>query len=251
MMWGLGTTVMGCVPSGMIQLTQNGPGGKKTLYEKKFDGWAEMFQAMDGAARASGKVAGAMVEKLTSVPPPGHVTIVDLSPGLAQFSGKSTDALATATKDDPEKFRYVQIGVRPYDDFFKASAELYGFVFQVRQTLVGLDARASAVAQGEGKLSSRVDAAFTTASADAKAELQEWKEMSAQLAGLASDFGKKIGALTTAAQELVAAAPATIVQPKLVAHVDLVVEGVKSSASMVTTAGKLLVETGGELSGFS
>jgi hypothetical protein len=255
---GLGSVACGLIPEpkGFVKMKAKGPGDKeaKVIYERHFEGWSEMFDTMNEAAGVSAATTGKMVEVLTAVPPPGHVTLGDLSPALLAQAGGQADFIAKASKDEPDKFRYVRLGVPGFDKFFQSAAELYAFVYQARELLVSLHGKISATveasAEATAKLSEKVDGTLATASADAKVELEGFRDVAIQIAGLASGFYTRVTELVTASQMLIADATNLLAAPKLVAHVDLVVQGVKDSVGMVTASGKLLGEATGELVGF-
>jgi len=255
---GLGSVACAAfAPRGRIKMKYKGPGDKKAkvIYDKKFRGWGEMFDAMNGAAEVAGETAGKMVATLTEVPPPGHVKLGDLSPGLSAHADSKADFVASASKEEPEKFRYVQIGVPGFDKFFKASAELYAYVFQTRETLVTLHEHVGSGfevgSEGTASLSAKVDSALESASDSAKAELEVFKGVAVELSGAASGFVERVADLVTAGEMLVADAAKLITAPKLIAHLKLVAQGVTDSVGMVAASGKLLGETTADLSGFS
>lgn len=145
-------------------------------------------------------------------------------------------------------FKYVQIGMPEYDNFFRASAEMYGAAYQLMETgrhmhlaaykTKGEDAPED-VEQGEKKIKrDEVDALASELGKTEGAQklISLWAttaELGAQLAGKAAQTAQTGAAL-------VASAPSQILNPKLVLHLDLIVKGLEQSVSMVKDTGSLL-----------
>lgn len=232
--------------------------GKTTTKTREAKNWGEFKQAMgevatdfSAVAKQVGATTAELVKKLVDVPPAGKVALGGLDPSLKQYEGSEKyDFLTIATKKpNPDyDFTYVQIGMNEYDNFFKASAEMYGVAYQLTETARHIRiAGAAARGESEPKKDSKVDdevAALDKGSSSgdsdsanaAKDLVTMWKTM----APLGVTLAKKAGATAQAGVALVASAPKQITNPKLVLHIKLIVKGLDQSVSMVKDTAKLL-----------
>jgi hypothetical protein len=138
-------------------------------------------------------------KEIHDVPPPGRVALGDLDRRLAGYEKHPRLDALCCTKD--VDVTYVRLGVAPVDDFFRESMELYAFVVQAKATLA---------------LDKSVDGA---------------KALAATLAEIGPAFVERVNRLVGRADQLVANLKTTLVQPKFVAHLDLVAGALKKSAS--------------------
>jgi hypothetical protein len=201
-----------------------------------------------------------LIEKLVEAPPPGEVRLADIDPSLAAYENDPSVnfLLAARSLGQPPSFRYVRIGVPSYDQFFQKSAELYGLMYQTKQTIFNLRTLAAKrVGQTQlptGPVKAAVDAALTSQlspqAVQIDAQLRGLAGVAMTVARAARNTVTTVQGLIAAGQQLIAAAPSSILNPKTVIHLDLIVQGLGQSLQMVGESGKLLVELIPELAGF-
>ncbi len=234
--------------------------GKTTTTVREAKNWDEFEQAMgevatdfSNFAEQVGATTAELAKKLVDVPPQGQVKLGHLAGSLQQFEGDVRyDYIKVASMNPNAKynFKYVQIGMPEYDNFFRASAEMYGAAYQLMETgrhmhlaahkTKGEDAPKD-VERGERKIKQdEVDALAPELGKTEGAQklIALWastSELGAQLAGKAAQTAQTGAAL-------VASAPSQILNPKLVLHLDLIVKGLEQSVSMVKDTGSLLGE---------
>jgi hypothetical protein len=255
---------------GTITKTTMNADGSTTTTTKEYDDWDEMKEDLAIAGKELRATTKQLIAKLTEAPPPGQVKLGDLSPDLAQFEGNAAfDFLATAEGDgDGPAFSYVQIGVPSYDEFFKAAAEFHAFVFQTRESILKL--RALAQARIQATVNGRVDAKMSLGDVVALAlrhsggagdaagaaagrlgaelgegvpdDLLQMRDLALSIGRSAPEFVDKTQALIQSGRQLVTAAPSSILNPKTVIHIDLIVKGLDDSVRVVGSSGKLLGE---------
>lgn len=226
-----------------------------------WEGTLDQLPAQLGKAGAELSDATAkMAKALTDVPPPGKVSLEELSPELAAYKGKRGKDFLLSAKDDkgaPLEFQYVRLGVPAYDDFFKTAQEIYALVYQATQVasqmrqLSGkiLDAKVDAKAN----LSASVDKALGMkgqADASLVGDLEAMRDIGRALATILPRIGSKIGDLVAQGEALVTQAPTSLTNPKVVANLGLVKKGLLSSVAVVKESGGLVVSLGKDLSGF-
>lgn len=203
-------------------------------------------------------VTSRMAKELTDVPPPGRVELKDLSPALAKYQGKrGVDFLVTARDEagKPMTFDYVRLGVPQYDEFFKTAQEIHALVYETTQ-LVGQMTNLSSTllskkVDANAELRAAVDQALASGGdAELVADLRIMQELGQALATLVPQIADKIAELVQKGEALVASAATSITNPKIVAHLDLVKEGLVSSVKVIKESGELLVSFSKTLSGF-
>lgn len=234
---------------------------KTTVREAK--NWDEFEKAMgevatdfSSFAKEVGATTAELAKKLTEVPPQGEVKLGALAPSLAKYEGDVRYDYIKVAKMNPNAdydFKYVQIGMPEYDNFFKASAEMYASAYQLTET--GRHAfMASATAKGEapaddvenGKRKikkAEVDAALkgaAGATGPAKDGLETMATLWGSVAELGSTLAQKSAATVQAGVALVSSAPSQITNPKLLLHIDLIVTGLKQSLAMAKDTAGLL-----------
>lgn len=260
----LGTLTVGCaaIPVHLHTEThiQNADG---TVEHRSTDweGTLDQLPAQLGKAGAElGDVTAKMAKQLTEVPPPGKVDLAELSPELAKFKGQRGADFLMAAKDEngrPITFEYVRLGVPAYDDFFRTTQEIYALVYQATQVvsqmrqLSGklLDTKVDAKAE----LSASVDRALRMkgqADASLVTSLETMRDLGRALASILPRIGSKVGDLVAQGQALVAQAPTSLTNPKVVANLDLVKKGLLGSVAVVKESGGLVVSLGKDLAGF-
>jgi hypothetical protein len=151
-------------------------------------------------------------------------------------------------------FKYVQIGMPEYDNFFKSSAEMYATAYQLMETgrhiVLAKSAAAgedppSDVDAGKKKLpKSDVESALKDLQGVDNPDIQDKAKQLTTLYGSVVTLGAQLVAKTeqtvAAGVSLVASAPKQILNPKLVLHIKLIVKGLSQSLDMVKDTGELL-----------
>lgn len=241
-----------------MKVTKNG----ETVMEKEveFDSLEELPGALKETAGAFGETTAMLIKELTEAPPPGSVRLSTLNPGLARFEGQQGfDFLMQASQEaGADKFQYVQIGVPSYDMFFKDCAEFYALVFQVTQAVGRMKRLAGHLLQTDVSAAVDVRSVVEQALGVQAAPQDMQANMSLKLmADMASVLSSSIQALVAKTQQLIASgeqlimgAPASITNPKTMIHLDLIVQGLRDSVSMVVESGKLVPELVNNLTGF-
>jgi hypothetical protein len=232
--------------------------GKTTTKHREAKNWDEFSTAMgevgtdvSSFAKDVGATTAKLVKTLVDVPPPGKVTLATLDPSLEKYEGHPKfDYLkdAASKPDAPYDFTYVQIGMKEYDDFFKASAEMYGCAYQMAETARHVRL-ATGVITGDkqdpnAKVDDELDKANKVESSPDNAEMEAYvKEVGAvwtTVAKLGVQLVGKTANLVKTGVSLVASAPKQIMNPKLVLHIKLIVKGLDQSVGLVKDTGRLL-----------
>ena len=240
--------------------------GHTTVHERKFKNWDEFEDAMGEVgtdfsefAKEVGAVTAKLIRKLTDVPPPGKVRLGQLDPSLQQFEGNikyDYIKVATMQPNTAYDFTYVQIGMKEYDDFFRASAEMYGTAYQLLETgrhiLLAKSAVAgedppSSIQNGTKKLPKlTVENALDELSSVEKPEIVEQAKQLASLyksvVTLGADLVAKAEETVSTGVALVESAPKQILNPQLVLHLKLIVKGLAQSLDLVKDTGGLLLK---------
>lgn len=236
--------------------------GKTTTKTREFNSFEEMPAALSAGADDMSEATNKMVEKLTEAPPPGEVKLGDLLPTLAEYEeNKNLNFLASAkTKDGkPYKFKYVQIGVPSYDEFFKSSMEFYALIYQVRYTTMRIRKLSATIAgkedAAEMALGELIDKVMETEANAAQkpivTQIEELVTLTKAMAPAALALVEKTQKLVASGQQLVAGAPSSITNPKTALHIDLIVEGLEQSVSLIGSSGELLEGMVSDLSSFA
>jgi hypothetical protein len=238
--------------------------GKTTTRVREAKNWDEFEDAMgevatdfSEVAKAVGQTTSELVKKLVDVPPPGQVQLGQLASSLKPYEGDVRYDYLKVARMNPNAeydFKYVQIGMAEYDNFFRAAAEMYATAYQMMETgrhvhlaqykMAGEDAPPD-VERGERKIRkseiSGVLSKLESGAGDEAAEgIDKLKTLWVSTAELGVQLAAKAGETASAGAALVASAPSQILNPKLILHLDLIVRGLKESVSMVTDTGKLL-----------
>jgi hypothetical protein len=243
---------------GHVKATYNG----ETLVDKqvRFDSLEELPGAMKELGGAVAQTTDVLIEKLVEAPPPGEVRLADVDPALAQFENDPSVnfLLAARSLEQPIEFKYVRIGVPSYDQFFQKSAELYATMYQTKQTIFNLKALAAKrtgqtqLPTGDlrGIVGSALSAPPPPGALQVDAKLRGLAFAASAVARAARAVYSNATALVSAGQQLVAAAPSSITNPKTVLHLDLIVQGLTESVAMIAEAAELLATMIPELAGF-
>jgi hypothetical protein len=244
--------------SGFVKASYNG----QTLVDKQveFDSLEEMPAAMKELGGAMAETTRLLAEKLTEAPPPGEVKLADIDPALAAYESdpSANFLLAARSLEKPIEFTYVRIGVPSYDQFFQESAELYALMYQTKQTVFNLRTlaakRVGASQLPTGPVKGAVDQALSSmlppAAVQVDAQLRGLAGVAMTVANAARNTAASVQQLYAAGQQLVAAAPSSITNPKTVLHLDLIVQGLGQSLQMIAESGKTLFELIPQLAGF-
>lgn len=239
--------------------TQN---GQTTTRVREAKNWDEFEQAMGEVAtdfsdfaKQVGATTVELAKKLVDVPPQGQVTLGQLSASLRPYEGDVRyDYLKVARMNPDAKydFKYVQIGMPEYDNFFRAAAEMYATAYQLMETgrhvhlakaKVKGDEPPPDVERGQKKIrKGEIEAALSEVKAGAGDGAKKLETLWLTVAELGTKLAGKAAETASAGAALVASAPAQILNPKLVLHLKLIVKGLDQSVSMVKDTGKLLGE---------
>lgn len=222
------------------------------------DVFEDMPAELGSATTELAETVTQLVKEIGELPAPGKIELKDVAPDLAAFQGKrGADFLAFAhdAKGKALAFQYVKIGVPEYDDFFRAAEETYAAAYQATQVLANAK-RLASKALGT-KIEPGPDFKNQVAAAIAKggppAQVEELKaldQIAKSLAKILPDMQAKISKLLAAGEALVAAAPSSITNPKVVAHIGKVKEGVTRSAHLIKASGGLLTNLAKDFSSF-
>jgi hypothetical protein len=260
----LATLSVGCAAIPVHMHTETHVQHADGTVEHKSSDWEgtldQLPEQLGKAGKELGEVTSKLAKELTDVPPPGTVHLKDLNPELGKFEGKKgADFLVSAKGHDgkPMKFDYVRLGVPQYDDFFKTAQELHALVYETTQVTSQIrklsakaldkkyDAKANlrAAVDKTLELEGKVDGEIIS-------DMKELAQIGQVLAVLIPEIANKIGKLVQTGEALVASAAASITNPKVVAHLDLVKQGIVTSVTVVKESGELIVDFGKDLSGF-
>jgi hypothetical protein len=231
---------------------------KTTVREAK--NWDEFEEAMgevatdfSSFAKEVGSTTAELATKLVDVPPQGEVKLGQLASSLKPFEGDIRYDYIKVAKANPNaeyNFRYVQIGMPEYDNFFRASAEMYAVAYQLMETGRHVYL-ASYQTKGE-------DAPSEVEDGSKKVKRDEVDALSSQLGdndgarklqvlwGTTAELGVKLAAKSAETVKtgaaLLASAPSQIMNPKLVLHLDLIVKGLSQSVNLVKDTATMLGE---------
>jgi hypothetical protein len=233
--------------------------------EHKETHWQGTLDQLPGQLSKAGgdlaDVTGKMVEELTDVPPPGHVQLGDLGPGLQSYQGNPQCDFLVAAKDGdgkPIDFQYVQVGQPSYDQFFKDAQVVYAIVYQADQTVHRMRELSGKIlgqkVDASAELKSAVSQALQSSDADSQslvAELKQVQQLATSLATLVSQFVSRVTKLASDGEQLVAGAASSLTNPKVVTHLGLVKKGLVDSVTVIKDSGELLAKLAGDLGGFA
>lgn len=252
--------VAGCESLGIKAniVTTTNVNGKTTVKKREAKNWNEFKEAMgevatdfSGVAKQVGATTTELVKKLVDAPPPGKVTLTALDPGLKQYDGDIRYDYLTVAAAKPNAeydFKYVQIGMREYDDFFKASAEMYGCAYQLTETVRHIRVARAEISGTKEDTSAKADDELkkleaierTPENSEALDTAKELKGIWQATATLGGKLVGKVGDMASAGAKLVTSAPKQITNPKLVLHIKLIVKGLDQSVGFVKDTGKIL-----------
>jgi hypothetical protein len=240
--------------------------GKTTTRVREAKNWEEFEQAMGEVAtdfsefaKQVGATTAELAKKLIDVPPQGQVTLAQLAPSLQPFDGDVRYDYLKVARMNPNAeydFKYVQIGMPEYDRFFRSSAEMYSTAYQLMETgrhvhLASHSANGedppSDVERGERRIRKpEIERTLSELQSGASGSMADGAQKLGRLwsstAELGAALASKSAETASAGAALIASAPAQILNPKLLLHIDLIVKGLGQSLSMVKDTGKLLGE---------
>jgi hypothetical protein len=237
--------------------------GQTTTTVREAKNWEEFEHAMGEVAtefsdfaKEVGATTAELAKKLVDVPPQGQVQLGQLASSLKSFEGDVRYDYIKVARMNPNAeydFKYVQIGMPEYDNFFRASAEMYAAAYQLVETGRHVHL-ASYKTKGE-------EAPSDVESGDKKIKKDEVDSLASQLgetesakklallwgttAELGMQLAAKAGETAQTGMALVASAPSQILNPKLVLHIKLIIKGLEQSVSLVKDTGSLLGEAVG------
>ncbi|MEZ4222899.1 MAG: hypothetical protein R3B13_18295 [Polyangiaceae bacterium] len=236
--------------------------GKTTTRVREAKNWDEFEQAMGEVAtdfsdfaKKVGATTAKLVKELVDVPPPGQVKLGQLAASLQPFEGDVRYDYIKVASMNPNAdydFKYVQIGMPEYDNFFRASAEMYATAYQLMETgrhvhmatykLKGEDAP-SDVERGDRKIrKNEIEGALKEIESSVADGSEKITKLWMSTAELGAQLAAKAAETAQTGVALVASAPTQILNPKLLLHLKLIVQGLEQSVSMVKDTGKLLTE---------
>lgn len=207
--------------------------GQTEVKQREAKNWSEFEEAMgevatdfSDVAKEVGKTTNELAKALVEAPPPGRVKLGDLSPDLQKYEGnRRFDFVYAASQktDAPYDFSYVQIGVPSYDEFFRTAAEVYALAFQMTETARRIRfAREAKMEEGEDGYGKDLDTL--------------WKLVGTQASQVLSKTTEFVGK----GQALIASAPSSIMNPKTVLHLDLIVEGLEQSIGLIKDSANMV-----------
>lgn len=232
--------------------------GKTKTTVREARNWEEFEHAMGEVAtdfsdfaKEVGAITAELAKKLVEVPPQGEVKLGDLASSLKPFEGDVRYDYLKVARMNPDaeyRFKYVQIGMPEYDHFFRVSAEMYATAYQLVETgrhvfladakLKGEDP-APEVANGE-KSFEKKEVESVLSSFEASQGAEKLRALWGGTAELGAKLAAKSAETVQSGAALVASAPSQILNPKLVLHLDLIVQGLEQSVSMVKDTAGLL-----------
>ena len=247
-------------------VTTTSVNGRTSTTVREAENWEEFEQSMGEVATEFsdfavevGETTKELGTKLVGVPPQGQVQLGELAQSLRPFEGDVRYDYLKVARMNPDakcQFKYVQLGMPTFDDFFRASAEMYGTAYQLVETgrhvhlakykLAGLEAPDS-VTHGElpirkPEVSAALGEIQDAATENVLENVEQLKTLWLTMAELGVKLAAKTAETARAGAALVTSAPAQITNPKLVLHLDLIVEGLEQSVDMVKDTGLLLAD---------
>ena len=263
-------SMWGCAVGKLIPVNLNvtserkGADGKVDRRQMHWQGTvADLPDGLNKAANELQDVTDELVRVLTEVPPPGTVALGDLGPGLSRFQGSGETDFLIAAKDKegkPISFQYVRLGIPTYDDFFKQAQLVYALTYQASHTarrlgtlagkILSTEIDASAELGGAAKEALRLEG---RANVDASlvGKLRITYDLGSQVAPLVVSFPTQIVKLIMTGQSLIANAPTTITNPKVLVHLDLVKKGLFDSITVIKDSGEQIVALASVLKGLA
>ncbi len=243
--------------------------GRTTTRVREAKNWDEFEDAMGEVAtdfsefaKQVGATTAELVKKLVDVPPPGQVQLGQLATGLKPFEGDVRYDYIKVARMNPNAeydFKYVQIGMPEYDNFFRASAEMYATAYQLVETGrhvhqaffetegkdVPDDVKDGTKKIEKAEVDSLLGSLKSAAGPSAPQSLAKLESLWLTTAELGVRVAVKAAETAQAGVALVASAPTQILNPKLVLHLKLIVKGLEQSVTMVKDTGRLLGEAVG------
>jgi hypothetical protein len=225
-------------------------------------GWEDIFEEMPtdvgAATQEVAESLGKMAKEFTDLPAPGKVELKDLSPELAAFQGKKGQDYLTFAHDAAGKalpFQYARLGVADFDAFFKNVEELHALVYQATQTVANMKRISSKIlgtkVEPGPDFKAAVDKALAgKAPASQIAELKALEQMSKVLAKLLPDAQARVAKLVASGEALIAGAPGNVANPKIVANIGTVKDGMGRSVKLAKSSGTMLAKAAGDLASF-
>jgi hypothetical protein len=222
---------------------------------------AELPGHMEELGHDLSVVTAELVKQLTDVPPPGHVKLADLAPGLQKYDARPDVNFLINAKDEktgePIPFEYVKIGAQDYDAFFQTAQEIYALVYESTQAISQMRQLAAQILNDKLDASTELWAqidkvrAKLTGGAQVDSELvsrfNSLVDLGGVLTKLVPAVGQKAIKLAQQGQALVMNAQSSITNPKVLLHLDLIKKGIIASAKAMKNSGEVLVDFGQKL----
>lgn len=244
------------VDATMTQTNADGTTTTKEFHSTLDQVPAALSKAGDDLQDVTGQLEK-FIANATKVPPPGKVVLGDL--GLKKYEGNPDyDFLLNAQDADGKAitFQYVQVGVASYDDFFKQVQVMYATLYQGIKTIhaiVKLTQEILTQPVDEGaELYAAVNKALKKPDGDGPKvqQLRIAADLARGLQTLVMQFPQQSQVLVAKGQALITGAPASITNPKVVAHLDLVKKGLSDSVDVVKSAADLIKQQVTDLTNF-
>ncbi len=209
--------------------------------------YVAIYTAIVKAAQLLAQTIVQIVEDIIEVPPPGIVALTDLGSGYDKYEGNPKFDMVTAARENARvgyDFNYVRINVAEYDEFFKAAAEHYALAFQRQETEERVRRSAAKALDEPIKVSEDIDQLVMRARADGRGSARAYVDGLLDVHVLngvhVATRAKKTATLVSAGHRLVASAPKSILNPKVIRHLPLVVKGLGQSIDLIGDSGEIM-----------
>ncbi len=206
----------------------------KSVGRMYVDPWIQIGKALAAAMKELRRIIKEMIQDILHVPEPGQIALADLDPAFVPLADSKYDHVGT------DKFTYVRLDVPAFDGFFKSSMELFAYTTQLVRTSEDLRHEIG-LRQGHKEASS-MKVRELLAVASRTESLQGLTGAVEATLSPSAGYREQIDGLRSSGAALVANAKKTLINPRVIAHVDLVVKGVKQSLEVLAETAKLFVE---------
>lgn len=238
--------VAGCGPvKGRVTRTVD---GKKVTEEVEYENYRAWFRsvgrefvnpykqiavALAQAYKALRATIQEMIRKITEVPEPGLIRLADVDADLAAHAGGPHDYVG-------DKFEYVRIDVPAYDQFFESSMGLFAYTTQIHDSSMELRNRVG-LRVGYGPVG-RMSVEQLVAEGGQSPGSADLAKVVGATANVGQGYRDRIKGLRASGGSLVAGAKQSLIDPRVIAHLDLIVKGLKQSVEVIAESAKLLAK---------